>query len=411
MTNIETALSRQKAAIYIRVSTLYQVDKASLPFQREELVNYSKYALGISSYEVFEDAGYSAKNTDRPDYQRMMSRIRTGEFTHLLVWKIDRISRNLIDFTSMYEELKNLGVTFVSKNEQFDTSSAMGEAMLKIILVFAELERKMTSERVGAVLLSRANDGIWNGGKVPYGYSYNKETREFSFDENEKKIVLHIYDLYEAARSLVRVSKELNEKGYRTRSGTPWSPVTVRTILTSPFYVGTYRYNVRDESCRWKIKPEDEWVMVEDHHPAMVEKERQEYIKSVLRNRQRGSSTPKTYQRVNTHIFSGLVFCGSCGSLMVASIGRPLKSGWTPSTYGCSRRRRFKDCQNVRGWNSCTAAYAVSSLSLSLSSRLLCSLPNLLPRSTSLTFCLRKSARPNEHSTAFSLSSCSTTSR
>ena len=130
-------LSNKKAALYIRVSTHWQIDKDSLPVQREELINYSKYALGIDKYEVFEDAGYSAKNTDRPAFQQMMARLRTGEFTHLCVWKIDRISRNLIDFAKMYDEIKKLGITFVSKNEQFDTSNAMGEAMLKIILVFA----------------------------------------------------------------------------------------------------------------------------------------------------------------------------------------------------------------------------------------------------------------------------------
>lgn len=91
----------KKAAIYVRVSTQYQVDRASLPVQREELINYAKYALGISDYVIFEDAGYSAKNTDRPDYQQMMARMRTGEFSHLLVWKIDRISRNLLDFSVM----------------------------------------------------------------------------------------------------------------------------------------------------------------------------------------------------------------------------------------------------------------------------------------------------------------------
>lgn len=152
----------KKVAIYVRVSTQYQVDRASLPVQREELIAYCKYVLGIDSFEVFEDPGYSAKNTDRPDYQRMINRVRTGEFSHILVWKIDRISRNLLDFAAMYAELKKLGVTFVSKNEQFDTSSAMGEAMLKIILVFAELERNMTSERVSAIMLSRANGGVWN---------------------------------------------------------------------------------------------------------------------------------------------------------------------------------------------------------------------------------------------------------
>ena len=108
---------------------------------KQDLTSYCKYILNTDDFVVFEDAGYSGKNTDRPAYQKMMSQIRQGLFTHLLVWKIDRISRNLLDFANMYAELKDLGVTFVSKNEQFDTSTAIGEAMLKIILVFAELER------------------------------------------------------------------------------------------------------------------------------------------------------------------------------------------------------------------------------------------------------------------------------
>ncbi|WP_322020235.1 recombinase family protein [Clostridium butyricum] len=131
----------KKSAIYVRVSTSHQIDKDSLPLQRKDLINYSKLILGIGNYVVFEDAGYSGKNTDRPAFKDMFNRIKEGEFSHLLVWKIDRISRNLLDFCSMYDELKKYNCTFISKNEQFDTSSAMGEAMLKIILVFAELEK------------------------------------------------------------------------------------------------------------------------------------------------------------------------------------------------------------------------------------------------------------------------------
>ena len=93
-----------KVAIYIRVSTHWQVDKDSLQVQKRELIAYAQMVLGIQDYFVFEDAGYSAKNTDRPDYQEMMERLRSGEFSHLLVWKIDRISRNLLDFAGMYEE-------------------------------------------------------------------------------------------------------------------------------------------------------------------------------------------------------------------------------------------------------------------------------------------------------------------
>ena len=120
----------RKAAIYLRVSTVYQIDKDSLPMMRQELTAYCELVLGIKDYVIFEDAGYSGKNTDRPAYQKMMKQIREGAFTHLVVWKIDRISRNLLDFTNMYSELKELGVTFISKNEQFDTSTAIGEAML-----------------------------------------------------------------------------------------------------------------------------------------------------------------------------------------------------------------------------------------------------------------------------------------
>lgn len=336
----------KKAAIYVRVSTQYQVDRASLPVQREELINYAKYALGISDYVIFEDAGYSAKNTDRPDYQQMMARMRTGEFSHLLVWKIDRISRNLLDFSVMYAELKELGVVFVSKNEQFDTSSAMGEAMLKIILIFAELERKTTSERVSAVFVSRANDGIWNGGKVPYGYSYDKEGKTFSIAEDEAKIVRLIYSLYESEKSIVRVARIMNERGLKSRAGSDWSPTTVHTILSSPFYSGTYRYNYRNESNRkrFREKGKDEWVLVENHHPAIVSPERQAAVGVILESKRYNKNA--TYQRKNVHVFAGLLTCGCCGSTMAATTDKVRADGWRPSMYICSRRRKSEDCTN-----------------------------------------------------------------
>lgn len=339
-------IKQKRAAIYVRVSTQYQVDRASLPVQRSELVNYAKYALDIPDFVIFEDAGYSAKNTDRPDYQQMMARIRTGEFSHLLVWKIDRISRNLLDFAAMYSELKQLGVVFVSKNEQFDTSSAMGEAMLKIILVFAELERNMTAERVSAVFLSRANDGIWNGGKVPFGYAYDKQTKTFSILEDEAKTVRLIYALYESSKSLVTVSKALNERGIKTRSGSEWSPTTVHTMLSNPFYSGTYRYNYRNESDPHHHIPKkkEDWILVKNHHPAIVSPEHQAAVELILASKSYGKN--QTYQRKNIHAFAGLLTCGYCGSTMAATIDRARADGWRPSVYICSRRRMSNDCQN-----------------------------------------------------------------
>lgn len=347
--SILDGLKALKVAIYIRVSTHWQVDKDSLQVQRRELIAYCQMLLGIQDYEVFEDAGYSAKNTDRPKYQEMMSRLRTGEFSHVLVWKIDRISRNLLDFATMYEELKHLGVDFVSKNEKFDTSSAIGEAMLKIILVFAELERNMTSERVTSVMLSRAANGQWNGGRIPYGYIYDKNTKEFSPHPQEAKIVRRIYELYEREQSLIAVCRHLNDMGLRTRAEKEWSPTTVQKILNNVFYIGGYRYNATHQGGpNWEKRDKTEWVIVENHHIPIVDEILFERIQFLLkRNRRGGVQEGTTYVRKNAHVFAGLVRCGSCGSNMSATLDKVRADGWRPSIYGCNRRRQNNTvCQN-----------------------------------------------------------------
>lgn len=329
-----------KVAIYIRVSTHYQIDKDSLQVQRRELIAYAQMVLGIQDFVIFEDPGYSAKNTDRPDYQKMMDRLRTGEFSHLLVWKIDRISRNLLDFANMYQELKNLGVTFVSKNEQFDTSSAIGEAMLKIILIFAELECNITSERVTAVMLSRAENGQWNGGRIPYGYDFDKKEKVFSLNPIENKIYNLILDLYEQYQSVLYVTRYLNDQGSRTRSGKEWTTTAIYKILTNVFYTGDYLYNVHKGGKGTDKRSDAEWVRIEAHHVASVSYERFDRIQFILkRNKRGGVPEGETYIKKNIHVFGGLISCGKCGSNMSATLDRRRADGWRPSIYGCSKRR------------------------------------------------------------------------
>jgi DNA invertase Pin-like site-specific DNA recombinase len=335
----------QRAAIYLRVSTSYQADRDSLPMQRKDLVGYCEYALNISDYTVFEDAGYSGKNTDRPAFQKMMMQIRNGMYSHLLVWKIDRISRNLLDFAQMYEELKTLGVTFISRNEQFDTSTAMGEAMLKMVLIFAELERKTTAERVTATMISRANDGTWNGGRVPFGYDYNKETQTFSINGDESYIVLQMYDLYEKTDSLVRTARELNKLGYVSRQHNPFSPVSIWIILRNPWYVGTYRYNYYKIPGRRAVKEESEWVVIENHHSPLVSKERFDHVQKMLDSNARYRNTPgRSSKQKNVNIFSGLIWCSCCGAAFTASPGKLHASGYRPTKYGCPNVRKTKTC-------------------------------------------------------------------
>lgn len=331
----------KKAALYIRVSTVYQIDKDSLKVQERELINYARLVMNITDYEIFRDAGYSAKNTDRPDYQKMMQRLRTGEFTHLIVWKIDRISRNLLDFAEMYKELKDLRVTFISKNEQFDTSSAIGEAMLKIILVFAELERQMTSERVTAVMISRAESGSWNGGKVPLGYIKDKESKSFHIHPEQAEVVKLIFNSYERMQSSTAVAKYLNEQGITTKAGNTWKPSTICLILRNPFYIGTMLYNKRHNSVTGKIKPQDEWIIAENHHAAIIDPEQFKRCNAILGNNMIGNDRA-TYYRGNCHVLAGLLFCDYCGSMMAAQIGKPLKKrgGIRLSHYSCYNKRQ-----------------------------------------------------------------------
>ncbi|MZK38216.1 recombinase family protein [Coprococcus sp. BIOML-A1] len=346
MQNRTAPASTNRVAIYIRVSTTHQIDKDSLPMQRQDLIAYAKLMLNTDDYVIFEDAGYSGKNTDRPKFQEMMSQIRQGAFSHLLVWKIDRISRNLLDFATMYKELKDLGVVFVSKNEQFDTSTAMGEAMLKIILVFAELERNMTSERVTATMISRASNGQWNGGRVPYGYNYDYETKDFSTNPIEAEIVHLIHDKYEEMRSLVRESRYLNEKGLRTRAGNLWNPVSLHIILHNIFYCGDYRYNVLKEGDRQKVKDESEWITVEDHHDSIISREQKERVIAMLDANKRLDRKRNTYQSEKyVHVFAGLLYCGNCGKPMGATPAAA-KKDWQYSKYTCPTRRKLASACN-----------------------------------------------------------------
>ncbi|EOR20561.1 putative resolvase [Clostridium sartagoforme AAU1] len=351
----------KKVAIYVRVSTTYQADKDSLPLQKSDLINYSKFVLGIDDYEIFEDAGYSGKNTSRPDYQQMINRIKTGEFSHLLVWKIDRISRNLIDFCDMYEELKKYNCTFVSKNEQFDTSSAMGEAMLKIILVFAELERKLTGERVTAVMIDRATKGLWNGAPLPLGYAWDKVSKFPVIDEMEKKTVELIFSMYKQSESTSVVRNMLNENKLKTKRDGSWTTKTVSDIIRNPFYKGTYRYNYR-ESARGKKKKENEWIIVEDNHPAIITKDLWQECNAIMDlNAERNNA--KFRSNVKTHIFSSLIQCGECGNNMYAKQDKPHLDGYTPSLYACKGRYNKLGCSQKTVSDTIVAEFILNFIS------------------------------------------------
>lgn len=341
------ALNEPIVALYVRVSTGYQVDKDSLPHQKKELKNYCKHVLHIPEERImiFEDAGKSAKNTKRPAFERMMQMVRAGQISHVLVYKIDRVSRNLVDFSLMYDDFKKNRVVFISLNEQFDTSSAIGEAILKIILVFAELERKMTSERVMDIMLGRAKNGLWNGANVPFGYAWDDVLQFPVPHPTEADIIKFMYDFYEREQSSCKLRDYLNGHDIPTKRGGEWTSKTVADIIRNPMYKGTYRYNYR-ESARGKIKPKEEWIVLEDVFTPLVSKEQWENCNKIMdsnaaaRNNMCSQSKKKYY-----HVFGGLLRCGVCGSNMICDKDRPRENGFFPSIYRCGNRWRKNTCK------------------------------------------------------------------
>lgn len=333
-----------KAALYVRVSTAYQIDKDSLPMQKQDLEQYCKLILNIDEFEIFEDAGYSAKNTDRPAFQNMMERIRQKEFTHVLVWKIDRISRNLSDFANMWEEFQQYDVQFISKIEQFDTSTAMGRAMLSIIMVFAQLEREMTSMRVKATMISRAEQGKWNGANVPLGYRFDDEIKFPVPDEKEAALVREMYNMYDECRSTTQICKELNGRNIPTKRNGRWSSKTVADIFRNPFYKGTLRYNYR-KTPHGKINHESEWVIVEDNHEGIISKEQWERVNEYMNANNKGKNEiGRKIATRRTHVLGGLVRCGYCGGGTSGGLDKPRLNGWRPSYYRCNNATHNTGC-------------------------------------------------------------------
>lgn len=152
-------------AIYARQS----VDKKD-SISIESQIEFCKYELKGGSYKEFKDKGYSGKNTERPQFQDLMRDIERGLIRKVVVYKLDRISRSILDFANMMEQFQKYGVEFVSSTEKFDTSTPMGRAMLNICIVFAQLERETIQKRVADAYYSRSLKGFRMGGKAPYGF-------------------------------------------------------------------------------------------------------------------------------------------------------------------------------------------------------------------------------------------------
>ena len=229
-----------KVSIYIRVSTDRQATEGdSLDEQERELKRFCEFK-GYMIHRTHIEPGRSAKDTKRPEYQKLMADIEAEKINAVVVKKLDRLSRSLMDFEGFMTVAQTHNVEFISLKENFDTTNAMGKAMLRVALVFAQLEREQTSERVSDVFAYRAQNGQYNGGTRPYGYvSLNAELMP---DKKEARTVELMFEKFLELKSTVRVADFLNSIGLRNREGKLWDKRRVDDMLRRPVYTGNIRH-------------------------------------------------------------------------------------------------------------------------------------------------------------------------
>lgn len=225
-------------AIYARQS----VDKAdSLSIQGQ--IDLCRRETG-EGFKVYQDKGYSGKNTNRPAFQRLMEDVERGLVGKIVVYRLDRFSRSIADFGRLWEILQQHHVEFVSINESFDTSTPMGRAMLNIIMVFAQLERETTAERVRDNYYQRVKLGAWPGGPAPYGFVIGRlpgpdgKPVPGLLSNEQAPIAARIFNAYaQTGATLGSVARGLNAEAIPAPRRAAWDNVALSRILHSPVYV------------------------------------------------------------------------------------------------------------------------------------------------------------------------------
>ncbi len=335
-----------RVAVYIRVSSTRQaVEGDSLEAQRNDSRKAIEYRKDVRTWEVtsveyFTDAGRSAKDQNRPELQRLKANIVKGQVDVVLVVKLDRLTRSLLDFVELWELFSQYDVSLISLREDFDTSSPMGEAMIKLIMVFAELERKLTAERTLATMQDRTERGLWNGGVV-YGYlSAQDDPGKLIIDPEWAVIVkTHFFDAFEELGSVGAVQRHLRKTGIRipkrrTKFGkvkgeTHFAKQQVARILRNRIYLGELHWG--DATC-------------ENSHEPIIDPRQFDRVQRKLDETTRTRSNHR-HTDGRCYVLRGLIQC-SCGAMMTpkSSWGRDNKYYY----YVCTRQNHHgikTDCQ------------------------------------------------------------------
>ena len=358
---------------------------------KNQLIN--KYNIKEENIKIYQDEGFTGYNTNRPQFQEMIKDIRNKKIKCVIVYRLDRISRNVTDFCNLKNEFIKYNTDFISVTENFDTSTPMGRAMLMISSVFAQLERDTIAERIRDNMYELAKTGRWLGGNTPLGYKSEK-VETLSVDGKRKnlykldivfeeaEIIKLIWNKMCELKSLSKLEVYLLQKGIKTRNGNNFTRFSLITILKNPVYVvadnkikdffekmnvtiyetdiekcnginGLLAYNKREELMGKTKSYKDitEWIIAVGKHQGIIPS--QQFIKVwnlIVNNKDKRCRVP----RQNTSILSGIIRCKHCGNYMRPRLRNTVTiDNKRNFSYLCvlkeKSRKRLCKCKNING--------------------------------------------------------------
>lgn len=352
--------------IYCRKSVL--TDKGeSVENQLEMCREYIRNRFGDNNkIIIYEDEGYSGKNTARPMFRKMTEDIK--KLDYVVCYRLDRLSRSVSDFSALVEMMNRNKTGFICIKEEFDTSKPMGKAMMYIASVFSQLERETIGERVRDNMLMLAKTGRWLGGNTPLGYSSVREAYTcggrtkyacFLKSNGELETVERIFKAFEKSESLSKTTDIVNNMKLKTKNGLDFTNQAVKDILSNPVYCRAdkkaFEYfenrniKVYGEICKrglisYNKNDDDNIIIAVGKHLPIISGERWIKIQEMLR-------TDAAFDRRGllrgAALASGAIICGLCGEQMYAV----KRSGGRGFDYICRRKRRKEGClcKNLNG--------------------------------------------------------------
>jgi site-specific DNA recombinase len=329
-------------AIYTRVSTSEGLEQefTSLDNQRESAESYiqSQKSEGWALLpERYNDGGYTGANTERPALKRLLDDIKKGNIHCVVVYKVDRLSRSLLDFSQLLEFFEQNNVAFVSVTQAFNTNTSMGRLTLNILLSFAQFEREIISERTRDKMGAARKKGKWVGGRPPLGYDLDRINHKLIISPDEAKIVTEIFNLYSEKRSLLLVAMALNEKNYTTKSytalkgakfgGNKFNNTSVQLIVKNALYTGRVSY-------KGQLYPGEHERIISDE----VFKKTQEILGNNRRERKIAGNTK------HIGLLNNILHCKACNSTMYCIYTIRGKNKYNYYLCMNAQKRGYKNC-------------------------------------------------------------------